>query len=345
MSFWANIGERLNEIVKRRIVAALLAMAMAGIMLGAFNLIDHRSAVSLREDLETHAKYALDVLHDSLVMRLSNDVSTLTSLGHYATFTSEGAQTELDKIADYQLQQSHHFIAIGFARGFQLEKLYTSQSAPDFPAEQISAMLSERLAKLAALPANERLPETQIFEPAAGGTILVIVTMPPETATNAEKDELVLAVVDRRKLLHTIGYDTLAPLDGKSGDIRFEIRDTVTNEIVGQVLEPLHENPLVKSVDLPGSRWEIRATPASGWDAVKPYYRSLRTTLAIAAISMLLPIIVAALLLSERNRNIKTLRVRETKLLELSQRFKLAMDSSSIGIWEIEKRHVSLLSG
>ncbi|WP_320202847.1 bifunctional diguanylate cyclase/phosphodiesterase [Agrobacterium rosae] len=336
MSFWANIGERLNEIVKRRIVAALLAMAMAGIMLGAFNLIDHRSAVSLREDLETHAKYALDVLHDSLVMRLSNDVSTLTSLGHYATFTSEGAQTELDKIADYQLQQSHHFIAIGFARGFQLEKLYTSQSAPDFPAAQISAMLSERLAKLAALPANERLPETQIFEPAAGGTILVIVTMPPETATNAEKDELVLAVVDRRKLLHTIGYDTLAPLDGKSGDIRFKIRDTVTNEIVGQVLEPLHENPLVKSVDLPGSRWEIRATPASGWDAVKPYYRSLRTTLAIAAISMLLPIIVAALLLSERNRNIKTLRVRETKLLELSQRFKLAMDSSSIGIWEIE---------
>ena len=336
MTAWADIGGRLNEIVRRRIVAALLAMAMAGMMLGAFNLIDHRGAASLREDLETHTRYALDVLHDSLVMRLNNDVSTLTSLGHYATLTPGETSAGLDKIADYQLQQSHHFIAIGFARDFHLEKLYTSQSAPDFPRDQIGTMLRDRLAKLAALPPQDRLPETQVFEPAAGGTIMVIVTVPPASSVGAENDDLVLAVVDRRKLFETIGHDTTTPLDASSGQIRFEIRDTLTNEVVGSVLEPLHEDPVIRAVDLPGSRWEISATPVSGWDAVKPYYKSLRTTLAIAAISMLLPILVAGLLLSERNRNIKTLRLRETKLLELSQRFRLAMDSSSIGIWEIE---------
>ncbi|KXG87931.1 bifunctional diguanylate cyclase/phosphodiesterase [Agrobacterium bohemicum] len=336
MTAWADIGGRLNEIVRRRIVAALLAMAMAGMMLGAFNLIDHRGAASLREDLETHTRYALDVLHDSLVMRLNNDVSTLTSLGHYATLTPGETSAGLDKIADYQLQQSHHFIAIGFARDFHLEKLYTSQSVPDFPRDQIGTMLRDRLAKLAALPPQDRLPETQVFEPAAGGTIMVIVTVPPASSVGAEKDDLVLAVVDRRKLFETIGHDTTTPLDASSGQIRFEIRDTLTNEVVGSVLEPLHEDPVIRAVDLPGSRWEISATPVSGWDAVKPYYKSLRTTLAIAAISMLLPILVAGLLLSERNRNIKTLRLRETKLLELSQRFRLAMDSSSIGIWEIE---------
>ncbi|KQO79886.1 EAL domain-containing protein [Rhizobium sp. Leaf262] len=335
MSVLADIGARLNEIIKRRIVAALLALAMAGIMFTAFNLVDHRSAASLREDLETHAQYALDLLHDSLVMRLSSDVTTLTSLGHYATLSPDTSPS-LDKIADYQLQQSHHFIAIGFAKDFQLHKLYTSQTASGFPTEQLDTMLNERLAKLAALPQEQRLPETQIFEAAEGGTILVIVTVPPAAVASGEKDDLVMAVVDRRKLLQGIGYDTLSPLDSTSNDIRFEIRDTVTNEIVSSVIEPLHEDPLVKAVDLPGSRWEIRATPASGWNAVKPYYQSLRTMLAIAGISMLLPIIVAALLLSERNRNIKTLRSREAKLLELSQRFKLAIDSSSIGIWEIE---------
>ncbi len=336
MNVWANIGKRLNEVIRKRIMAALMALAMAGIVMSAFNLIDHRSAASIREDLEMHARYALDMLHDSLVMRLKTDVATLTSFGHYARLSASNPSPELDKIADYQLQHSYHFIALGFARDFQLQKLYASETPTDFPADQISAMLSDRLAKLAAMPEKDRLPETQVFEAAEGGTIMVIVTMPPASAGNASKDDLVLAVVDRRKLLHSIGYDTQAPLDETSRDIRFEIRDTVTNEIVSKVLEPLHEDPVVRSVNLPGSSWEIRATPASGWDAVKPYYRSLRTTLAIAAISMLLPIIVAALLLSERNRNIQTLRLRETRLLELSQRFKLAMDSSNIGIWEIE---------
>ncbi len=336
MTVWADIEKRLNEIVKRRIAAALLAMAMAGIMLGAFNLIDHRGAATLRDDLETHTRYALDVLHDKLVMRLSQDVSTLTSLGHFATLSSDETSAGLDKIASYQLQQSQHFIAIGIARDFHLEKLYTSQSASDLPQDQIGSLLRDRLAKLAALPPKDRLPETQVFEPAAGGTIMVIVTVPPASATSPEKNDLVLALVDRKKLFKAIGHDTAVPLDGNAGQIRFEIRDTLTNEVMGSVLEPLHEDSVVKAVDLPGSRWEIRATPASGWDAVKPYYKSLRATLAIAALSMFLPILVAALLLSERNRNIKTLRLRETKLVEISQRFKLAMDSSSIGIWEIE---------
>ncbi len=332
MTVWADISDRLNEIIKRRVVAAMLALAMAGITFCAFNVVDHRSATSMREDLETHAHYALDLLHDGLVMRLRNDVATLTSLGHYATLSTQG----FERIADFQFEQSNHFIAIGFAQNFQLDKVYTSQSASDFPADRLNRMLNEWLAKLAAMPEKDRLPHTQVFEAAEGGTIMVIVTMPPATAGNANKDDLILAVVDRRKLLQSIGYDTHAPLSEDAGDIRFEIRDTVTNEVVSSVLEPLHEDPVVRTVDLPGSNWEIRATPASGWEAVKPYYRSVSTTLAIAAISMLLPIIVAALLLSERNRNIKTLRQRESKLLELSQRFKLAMDSSSIGIWEIE---------
>lgn len=335
MTVWADIGDRLNEIIKRRVVAAMLALAMAGIMFSAFNLVDHRSATSLREDLETHARYALDILHNSLVMRLRNDVTTLTSLGHYANLPPDTSQG-LDDIADFHLQQSQHFIAIGFAKNFQLHKIYTSQSASDFPTDTLNVLLNDRLAKLAAMPEGDRLPDTQIFEAAEGGTIMVIVTIPPPTAGNAASDDLILAVVDRKKLFQSIGYDTQAPLSEDDGNIRFEIRDTITNEVFSSVLEPLHEDPVVRTVDLPGSHWEIRATPASGWNAVEPYYRSLGTTVAIAGISMLLPIIVAALLLSERNRNIKTLRQRESKLLELSQRFKLAMDSSSIGIWEIE---------
>lgn len=335
MSFWAAAGDRLNEITKKRVAAALLALAMAGIMFSAFHLVDHKSASALRDDLQVRARYALELLHDSLVMRLRNDVATLTSLGHFAV-TSADAPQSLDKLTDYQLQQTDHFIAIGFARNFQLQKIYASQQAQGFPADRLNTMLSDQLAKLAALPEKDRLPETHVFEASEGSTIMIVVTVPPVGSVAAAQNDLVLAVVDRKKLFRTIGYDTEVPLEVHADNIRFEIRDTVTNEVVGRALEPLHEEPVVLPVDLPGSNWEIRATPATGWDAVKPYYRSLSTMLIIAVTSMLLPIIVAGLLLSERNRNIKTLRQREAKLLELSQRFKLAMDSSSIGIWEIE---------
>lgn len=336
MNFWANLGGFLNEIIKRRFMAALIALAMAGIIVCAFNLIEHRSAASVRADLETHAHYALELLHDGLVLRLQNDVAKLVSVGHYATLAEQRITPDLDEVASHQLRQTDYFVAIGLARNFQLEKIYLSEEWPDFPGEKIETTLKDRLSKLAALPPQHRIPDGQILEAAANDTILVLVATPPPEATEAGADDLVFAVVDRHRLLRSLGYDTKSPLDDDSTDIRFEIRDVVTNEVVSRVLEPLHEDPLVKAVDLPGTRWEIRATPQKGWAVVKPYYRSLSTTLAIAAVSMLLPIIVAGLLLSERNRNIKTLRLRETRLLQLSQRFQLAMDSSNIGIWEIE---------
>ncbi len=51
-----------------------------------------------------------------------------------------------------------------------------------------------------------------------------------------------------------------------------------------------------------------------------------------------LPFLLTLILVAERNRNLTDLRAREDKLLQLSQRFKLAMDSSNIGLWEINGR-------
>lgn len=317
-------------------MAAVIALAMAGIMLSAFNLIDHRSAASDREDLRAKASYELERLHDRLVMQLKSDVAKLASIGHYATLNEQRITPELDQMAAHQLRQTDYLVALGLARDFQVQKVYISENWPTFSAEKIETALQARLSKLVTLPAQHRLPETQMLEAAADETILVMVATPSAEATGAGNDDLVFAEVDRHSLLKSLGYDTRSPLDPSSTDIRFAIRDVVTNEVVSRVLEPLHDEPLVKAVELPGTRWEIQATPQTGWAAVKPYYRSMRTTLAIAAVSMLVPIIVAGLLLSERNRNIKTLRLRETRLLQLSQRFQLAMDSSNIGIWEIE---------
>lgn len=50
---------------------------------------------------------------------------------------------------------------------------------------------------------------------------------------------------------------------------------------------------------------------------------------------MIVPVLFSLHLLRERNRNIVQLKAREEKLLDLSRRFDLAMETANIGIWEI----------
>ena len=54
-----------------------------------------------------------------------------------------------------------------------------------------------------------------------------------------------------------------------------------------------------------------------------------------AGLAMIVPVLFSLHLLRERNRNIVQLKAREEKLLDLSRRFDLAMETANIGIWEI----------
>ncbi|WP_454744883.1 EAL domain-containing protein [Ciceribacter selenitireducens] len=57
----------------------------------------------------------------------------------------------------------------------------------------------------------------------------------------------------------------------------------------------------------------------------------------VAGLAMIVPVLFSLHLLRERNRNIAQLKTREEKLLELSRRFDLAMETANIGIWEIDE--------
>lgn len=62
----------------------------------------------------------------------------------------------------------------------------------------------------------------------------------------------------------------------------------------------------------------------------------LRSSIA-AGLAMIVPLIFSLHLLRERNRNILELKGREEKLLDLSRRFDLAMETANIGIWEVSE--------
>ena len=86
-------------------------------------------------------------------------------------------------------------------------------------------------------------------------------------------------------------------------------------------------NPVTADVLLPSGSWQIAAIPKGGWTSTDGEVWWLRAVMAAAAAAMVIPILVAGRLVGERQRNYSELR-------RLSRRLELAMEASSIGVWE-----------
>lgn len=94
-------------------------------------------------------------------------------------------------------------------------------------------------------------------------------------------------------------------------------------------------NPVVASVALPSGSWEISAVPKGGWAADRGIW-VLRGLLLIAGALILMPFLITSRLMRERQLHIKVLRQREAELNRLSRRLAVALDSSEVGVWEMD---------
>ena len=142
---------------------------------------------------------------------------------------------------------------------------------------------------------------------------------------------LVSAVVDLQSLYRNSGI-----YDATELDLAITGRDALgdAGERFYGSAETVADNPVLASVMLPSGSWQIAARPHGGWVAPADRTTSSRLFMAIGAILILLPIVVAGRLMDERQRYIAVLRGRERDLEGLSQRLGLALETSRIGVWE-----------
>jgi len=89
--------------------------------------------------------------------------------------------------------------------------------------------------------------------------------------------------------------------------------------------------------------FELYGVPADGWDAAMKRLLPSRLLVLAGVLAMMVSVLLAVYLLRERNLNIARLRGRERRLLELSQRFQLALETSNTGIWEIDTTTQALI--
>ncbi|WP_274630405.1 EAL domain-containing protein [Arvimicrobium flavum] len=105
----------------------------------------------------------------------------------------------------------------------------------------------------------------------------------------------------------------------------------------------LQGNPVTADVVVPSGTWRIAAVPKGGWPAVPPRTWQLWLLIALAGALIMAPIVLSARLIEERTKNIGELRRRERQMRRMSRRLELAVDSSRIGVWELNADDDSLL--
>lgn len=97
----------------------------------------------------------------------------------------------------------------------------------------------------------------------------------------------------------------------------------------------LTDNPVLSEVVLPSGRWQIAAIPRGGWSDTPANAWQIRSLVLLGGLLVILPIFVAGQLYDQRRVHIRELRRRQEEMERLSQRLRLALDTSKIGIWEL----------
>ncbi|WP_405112114.1 PAS domain-containing protein [Phaeobacter sp. BS52] len=98
----------------------------------------------------------------------------------------------------------------------------------------------------------------------------------------------------------------------------------------------LQDRPVLMDIVLPVGTWQLAARPKRGWPTRADNKWQLRFTILLAGAFILFPTALAGRLSAARRSVIQTLKRRERELEALSRRLEMAVETSKIGIWEIE---------
>src|SRR5205085_325073 len=96
------------------------------------------------------------------------------------------------------------------------------------------------------------------------------------------------------------------------------------------------DHPVTADVMLPSGSWHIAATPKGGWNPSSHGGWLLRLIIIAAGMFVVTPTWLIGRLVEERRDQSVKLREREGELERLSRRLELALDTSKIGVWEMD---------
>lgn len=144
---------------------------------------------------------------------------------------------------------------------------------------------------------------------------------------------LVSAVVDVDRLYADSG------LNNPDLPLSITIRGADATGSDGEVFfgnaEALDRDPVLAEVSLPSGSWQLAATPREGWSDTPANAWQIRYLILLGGMLVILPIAIAGYLYDQRRIHIRELNRRGGEMQRLQQRLELALNTSRIGVWEL----------
>ncbi|WP_165214887.1 bifunctional diguanylate cyclase/phosphodiesterase [Affinirhizobium pseudoryzae] len=317
-----------------------IAVAIALMVICGGVVMDYQRTKSHQLALKEAADLNVNVILKQLIERLDNQLFAADGLAHTLKEHGSFAVQSIDEPVRHELERSPALLAVVIAPNNQLARLITRTTAIGDGTHPLNGTVAginvDNLARqLRDFDASDR---SLLVESAEDTTLTLAV--PLTDAKGRDWGTLALLIDEHQFLLDAGISPSTSTMNiqetTKTGWMHVSIQhlgSTGTTRLTGTDLSDLA--PIVSSIPVPGGAWEIAAAPHGGWDAAPDDQGSFRLLLAFGGFATIIPVFVASVLVAERNRHITMLKSRESKLVELSQRFSLAMETSNIGIWEV----------
>ncbi len=313
----------------------VIAIAMFGIGAG----FDRDNTKTYVEGLKNQADQAAFLLQQRMASQLRADINTASHISLDFSLDPALMSNHIREHAQSILAGNPQIQSIGIAPGFVLSQSFPKGS--ENPA--IGKALAERfpdqsgLVRHALTNANKRLPS---IIPTDDDFLHILY---PVEGLNGNIWGSVELTLSKRATFNAAGFTITGDQTlNEVPDMNIAIREVSGR---GNGIKPSYvfgdrsieeRAPVVHRIAYLGGAWEVMVAPSAGWDIPWNNAAAYRVTMLLIGFALVIPIFGASVLIGERNRNIDALKGREAKLLDLSQRFNLAMDSANIGIWEMQ---------
>jgi len=339
LKFWpSSLSRSLRPFRNPKAPTAVaFVIALAVITIGA--IVDRHHIEEYRGQLRATTERVAGLLARRLVSRIDADIVTAGYLAHALTEDAKDSPDAFKRYVDKDLHDGKQFFAVAVAPNFDLTQVITREGAASEISGTVGNIDIARLASdLKSVGGRNRIS-------LLSGTQENHLTLIVPVAKGNENEGLwgaIAILIDKGGLMEAAGVTFSPSATGTQNLIDLDwlnvsLRDADRPEYLAFYGDDSIEDqaPMKWVVPIKGANWTLLAAPRSGWDVVPPNQLRFRLSLAFAALAIIVPIFIATSLISERNRNIAALKARELNLIELSQRFNLAMEASNIGIWEV----------
>ena len=333
----------LARLAKPSLIPAFIAAAV--VFTGGY-LFAEQNRANFRNELKSSVQNDLNLVSLRLQSEINNNITALRGFANNFSADPNIAQSLFDQLATKLLIQNPQMVRVSAAPNAVIQMTFPLAGnermiGTDFKKFRSSRVAMDRAASKAKpiLAGPVRLPSGRtgfnLFSPVftkAGDNLVFWGFM---EAVIDERD-----IYANAGLIDTGQHDDEADGTNHRTNIQLAIRDVSVQSSIQDAFfgdtDLFEKSPVIRQLQLPGGTWELAAIPAEGWAQEPANGTWIDIAIFIAAAIIIIPIFLTGGFVNERQRNIAKLRSRERELLTVSHRLNLALESSKIGIWEID---------